>query len=450
MRTKWRGVLTVFLSLVLLPFLTFCLVLTEGVRMYFIRAKAQEAEELAEFSVLSEYQPLLLEKYGLFFLDLNYGKEQEQTAMLHSALGNYLTENAGEVSTHRLDVKNFSRATDGGGSVFFKQAVAEMKFRSGIGLLENMLPDTGEDAGEDDLLREATDYEAQAEEIVSGMTDEEGKPMFDISLPHLSFPSIDALTAAVFGDGTQLSLKETDLSERLLNRTLTEGAGNPCGKNFLDMQLFHGYLLSHFGYYGSPDKAASSETLEYQLEYVIAGEKSDRENVENVMWRIFLLRAGGIYLLFHSDSVKMAEAEEKAVLTVGVTGNAALVEIVRELFLLADAVEESISETRLIFQGEKLPVYSDGVLSGVRMGYREYLLLFLQTTKEREKLYRSMDVIELEIRSLSGNSFFKMDHCTDCFETEWTYDFDSLFFCIPVWESNVYRNTVKRKMYYEM
>ena len=85
MRKNAKGSLTVFLALTMMLFLNFCLVLVEGSRIWCYRAKAMQAVELAEFSILSEYQPELFKQYGLFFLDLDYAQGEERTDILNSS-----------------------------------------------------------------------------------------------------------------------------------------------------------------------------------------------------------------------------------------------------------------------------------------------------------------------------------------------------------------------------
>lgn len=441
--------MTVFLSLLMLMFLTFCLVLAEGVRMYLFRAKAEQAAELTGFSVLSEYHPQLLADYGLFFLDLDYGLPKEQTAVLHARAGQYLAENSDGISTQQLNVRNFVRATDGGGSAFFEQAAETVRLGSGIGEMQELLAEVTLLEDGEGLSRKISDEETAAEGILSEFTDEEGEPLFDIELPQISFPDIGVLTNAVFGEDAVLSEKSFSSAERIGSRNCAKGAGRESEKDFWEMQRFHAYLLDRCAYYGSSGRARK-EALEYQAEYVIAGEDNDRDNLVNIMWRIFLLRAGGNYTVFHQDAAKMAEADAKAAALVGITGNAALVGIVRELFLLAEAVDEGVSDTREIFHGGKLPLIGNGEFLGMKAGYREYLLLFLQTTAAEDKIIRCMNVIEMEMRRIPGGENFRFDHCTDCFEMEWTYRFPGLFMDLPFLDGAVYQNRIRRKIYYEV
>ena len=82
MKQMKKGSLTIILSLSMITFLTFCLILIEGARIYYLRVKAEQAMELAGFSALSEYQQELFEHYGAFFLDLDYEQGLENVGIL--------------------------------------------------------------------------------------------------------------------------------------------------------------------------------------------------------------------------------------------------------------------------------------------------------------------------------------------------------------------------------
>lgn len=448
MSTK-KGSLTVFLALAMMVFLTFCLVLTEGVRFYYVRAKAEQAMDLAEFSVLAEYQYELLSRYGVFFLDLDYEQGEEHTAVLEQRLNNYLSKNAEEVVTTGLTARDFRRATDQAGLPFVKQAVEYKKVKSGYKVLAE-LTGFSQGLGESVDLGEVLEENSQgASSILQGYVDEEGKPLFSISLPNVSFPSVSALTEAVFGSTAMLSDKSVNLQERLLKRTLKVGSGTREESSFLDIQLFHSYLFEHFYHYGAGDKNVWRNALEYQLEYIIAGKENDRKNLENIMWRIFLMRAGGNYLLYHSDAKELAKAEAEAAALVGITGNAALIQMVREVLLISRAIEAGMKETKSIFAGESVPLYQNGTQAGIFMGYEQYLLLFLNTTNQKEKVYRTMDLVELEVREKSGYENLCLDHCTDSFFVEWKWQTETILKNLPFVESETFENTIRRTIFYE-
>ncbi len=293
-----------------------------------------------------------------------------------------------------LTAEKFCRATDDGGIPFFRQAVAQMKVETGYVLLEGI----GDAAGS--LTENAVDLQeilnkntGEANGILGSYEEAEDAPQYDVSLPSVSFPSVGGLAAIVFGDMEGVSQKQIDLNDRMMYRKLEEGTGLENDRGLLDGQLFCTYLISKFGHYLSENESIWNEKLEYQQEYIIAGENSDAKNLEKIMWRIFLLRASGDYVFYHQDAKKMAEAKSKATAMVGITGNAALIRLVTEIILIAQAIDDGIEETKLVFAGEKVPLYEKSAFKGVKLGYEEYLYLFLNTTSQREKIYRCMDVV---------------------------------------------------------
>lgn len=448
MKINVKGSMTICLSLSMVLFLSFCMVLLEGARIYFLRMETAQAMELTEFSVLSEFQIELFQSYGLFFLDLDYEQGKEQTAILEKRAEKYLSENATECTTLDIAAEKFIRATDGEGNPFFMQAVEQMKVQSGYKLFEELVEfvDGGEQLDVSELLEE---QEAKAQNILHSSAEENGIPEIEIALPRFSFPSIKALTEAVFGNLEGLSGKSVDLEERILNRVVKKGSGTKENVNFSQMQMFHAYILNYCNYYGNKKGEICKEVLEYQVEYIISGQNNDRENLENVMWRIFLLRAGGNYLFYHQDAKKLMKAEAEALAIASALANPELVTVVKDILLITQAIASAIDETKAIFAGERVPLYQEGVFCNLELGYEEYLYLLLNTTGKKEKIYRCMDVVELEVRKKSGYDAFCLDHCTDCFTLVWNYEFESLFLSIPLIDQNTYENTIIKKVFYE-
>ena len=445
-----KGSMTIFLALTVLTFLTFCMVLIEGTRIYFLRTQAMQALELTEFSVLSEFQQEAFEKYHLFFLDLDYEQGDESVGILEQRLRTYITKNTTEIQTKNLTAEKFCRATDGGGSVFFETVTEWMKLKHGYVIFEETF------AGLDTIKLEEIDLEhilREQESSARGViteADTEGTESFGkIFLPDISFPSVRSLTESVLGNVDDLSDKTIDLSERILKRKLSKGVGEKSKISMTDMQLFHGYIFENCGFYGTKQSDVWKEKLTYQVEYIISGKASDRKNLENVLWKIFLLRAGGNYLFYHQDAEMLVKAQADSVALVGFLGNTTLIELVKEIFLISQAIEDGIDQTKQIFAGNKVPLYQNGVFSGLKIGYQEYLYLFLNTMNFTEKIYRTMDILELEIRNQSEYEEFRWDHCVAGFELQWTYQFSSLFTGIPSFNGEVYENTIVRKIYYK-
>ena len=94
-------------------------------------------------------------------------------------------------------------------------------------------------------------------------------------------------------------------------------------------------------------------------------------------------------------------------------------------------------------------MYQKGIFAGVLLGYEEYLLLLLNGTNRKQKIYRCMDVVELETRIKSGYDNLRLDHCADAFEVQWEYQFSSLFNGSSFLAGGIYENQIIRKVYYE-
>ena len=248
MMRKEKGSVTIVLALMMTMFLMFCLVLVEGVRVYFFRTNAMQAVDLAEFSVLSEFQKELFEQYEVFFLDLDYEQGTEQIGILEQRIRTYLEKNTEYVTTGSLFASNFKRATDAGGNVFFTQAVNAQKTDRGYGILEDLLGDEESvEVDSIDLQKLLNEQEEKAEAILEGLkSDEEGVGWnIDVELPDISFPSVDALTEEVFGGLEGISKKSIDINERIEKRTLIKGIGKKEKSLKGDQQLFHQYIMEH-------------------------------------------------------------------------------------------------------------------------------------------------------------------------------------------------------------
>ena len=451
MRRK-KGSVTVVLALMMMTFLMFCLVLTEGVRVYYVRAHGMQAMELAQFSVLSEFQKELFEQYGLFFLDLDYEQGTESIQILEQRVRNYLDKNTKELVTNHVLAEKFRRATDGQGTAFFMQAVKDQK-RGGVnGILEHLMESVkSAEIETTDLEAIIKEQEQKAKRALERLQsdEEETDSSWKIDLPKISFPSIDVLTEAVFGSTEMLSEKSIRLNERIRQRELNTGDGTRINPSAGEMQLFHKYILKNCYYYGARDPGKWKDSLEYQVEYIISGKDSDYENLEAIMWKIFLSRAVGNYLFYPNDAEKVAKARAEAFAMVGIFGDGVLIESVKELCLISMAIEDGIWQTKQIFAGEKVPLYQKGIFSGIFLGYEEYLLLFLNTVNKTQKIYRCMDVIELETRIRSGYENFRLDHCVDAFELQWEYRFSSLFAGLTLSDGGIYENQIIRKVYYK-
>ena len=437
-----RGEITVFLSLLLSVVLFFFQALFQSAGYALFRSQLEEALELCEYSVLSEYHRTLWERYELFYLDLGYGGGAEKTAYLNQQAEKYLNLNLKPGKVKALETWDYARATDQRGMAYYEQAVSVMKAKTGASLLDKLVEyaEYGQQAADGGAAyQEADSRESQKLEDLRRRREEEeekGTPNPADQVEQLKHGSILNL---VLQDPGAVSGKRADLAESPSKRTLPEGAG-PRGRNepgVVNDAWFLAYLLEHFSYASAylTGESESGPWLDYQLEYLIAGEETDIANLEAVCGRLLAIREGMNYAYLLSDSGKVAECTALAAALVGVTLIPGLVEAVKQVLLLAWAFAESVLDVRLLLNGKRVAFQKDAAtwklslsgaleledLSGLDEAedadgllYRDYLGILLTLTGREKRILRSLDAIEGVVRETDGQWFY-VDQCIDAF-----------------------------------
>ncbi|WOO34516.1 DUF5702 domain-containing protein [Anaerocolumna sp. AGMB13020] len=90
MRKKESGVITVFLSLILLSVMAFLLILLESARIKGGGVMAKRSFEVAANSLFAEYYAPLFEEYHVFGLDAGYGEKEADYVILENKLMDYM------------------------------------------------------------------------------------------------------------------------------------------------------------------------------------------------------------------------------------------------------------------------------------------------------------------------------------------------------------------------
>ena len=195
-----------------------------------------------------------------------------------------------------------------------------------------------------------------------------------------------------------------------------------------DTDLFYAYLLTQMGNYG---RSREGSALSAQLEYLLAGESSDFENVRAAVAEIFTIRMGDNVRLVMGDGglYEAAAGVADALLAVQLCG--AFREPVIQSILYACAFLESVSDVNNLLHGGRVPlrkashsmsvsyvtdgsIYFNGSQEG--LSYSQFLIGMLSSKEERTMLARAMDVLEMDIRQMTGNGQFCMDQCVERME----------------------------------
>lgn len=199
-------------------------------------------------------------------------------------------------------------------------------------------------------------------------------------------------------------------------------------EEWMEQLLINEYLLNRFGNLLEP---AQEKVLSYELEYILAGNGTDRENLEEVAEKLLLLRTGMnlIYLLGNEE--KRAEAEALAVLLVGFTGMHGIIKVTQLCILMVWAQAEGLADVRDLFAGCRVPLTKSDMswklsLSGLMslnasnlpfqtektdgLEYKDYLRLLLVKEDRGIRNGRTMDLIEGVVKKKYDEGF-SLDEC---------------------------------------
>ena len=194
--------------------------------------------------------------------------------------------------------------------------------------------------------------------------------------------------------------------------------------------LFGEYLLEHFTKFTDEEHTGF---LDYELEYVLAGKDSDKENLESVARKIVLFRFVPNYAYIQTDSEMRAEAETAAMALCTLLAVPAITEAAAQGILMAWAYGESIMDVRSLLNGNRVPLVkskeswqlqfsklltlgteedrSEGMDDENGLGYSEYLRMLLFLEKKETAALRGLGVIEQNMRKLHGQTYFRADLC---------------------------------------
>lgn len=212
--------------------------------------------------------------------------------------------------------------------------------------------------------------------------------------------------------------------------------------------IYSEYLLSHFGNYLDPKENTG---LQYELEYIISGKDTDKENLSSTATKIMLLREGCNFIYLLKDGEKRNEAYEMAMALVGFTGMPLLVTITQFLILGAWAMAESIVDVKNLLKGDEVSIIkstsewnlslmgaknlssstsSSGENKPGALNYQQYLRMIILMENKTKLYFRTMDIIQVNICK-NYNSDFRMADCISSAEINATYGAKPLFTIFP-------------------
>lgn len=460
-----KASITVFLTLLLLLSASFFFALLETARLKGLGTKADIVSDAALESVFAEYQKEVYENYGLLMLDCAYGSgnfaiENVEKRLQEKNLNN-LKQSEKElygINLTECKITGYQLLTDDGGNVFRHLAARTAKREALVqevddfaeeiqqketleqenGTVEKRLEEANKTIEEAEQAKQAENTEEKVGDISAQKPQEEVKnPIEDANQWKKS-----AVLSLVVRDESQLSNKAIALEHTLEHRQKETG-NLPVQGAILEELWFVKYLETHMGSY---QQISSNHALDYEWEYILNGESSDRDNLKETVKSLIMIReiANMGYLI--QDQQKCIEAEELAVALMGWSMNPPVVDATKWGILAAWAYSESILDVRALLEGRRIAwiknaeQWTTGInqtgeaVDGFAMAkdcengwdYLKYLQFLICMKKDSAVNYRSMDIIEVNTNAMYGKSI-QMDHMMTGCESRVSYEAEPLF-----------------------
>ena len=199
--------------------------------------------------------------------------------------------------------------------------------------------------------------------------------------------------------------------------------------------LLDDYIQQQFKCYTDPAEKTDGQTaLDYEVEYILFGRLTDRENLESTVNTLFFIRLPLNLTYLYVDGGKDGELS-RAVAALADTALPAAGELIRLLLMLCWASCESVVDCYALLHGKKVPIFKDagtwnlsidqiGQLTGSGdgpgsfikdgrrgLGYSRYLLMLLIARGTDKKLVRMSQLMEKNTRLEEGWTRFSLGSC---------------------------------------
>lgn len=165
----------------------------------------------------------------------------------------------------------------------------------------------------------------------------------------------------------EISDKSMDYSD--LADTCVSGSYGGDGISNIDIRqaLVSEYIISRYagytdyiekngqqtGYIEKKDRAVG-RLLDYEIEYILCGRQSDKDNLNEVLFKLVLIREGLNLSYLVTDVQKKNECFGLALQLLGYTGNMVLIKAAQYFIMSIWAYAESVMELRKLYAGESI------------------------------------------------------------------------------------------------
>ncbi len=419
-----KGEVTIFLSLLLGLILLFLSALIQSATVAVDKSYARSKANLAVESVFAEYHQTLMEEFHIFALDGTYESGNYEIENLENRLGYYGLE------SEKLEVTQLQLLSDQGAAAYEEQIITYMTQKYGITYLEDLLGTWS--------IGETQRVEGEESDALDQLKAEMGELEVEVDyLEQLDFLYKLPILSLVVPETSTLSQGAMEADTLPSNRVLETGVASydlDNSNTIWNQMLVSEYILDHFTTaLDTPQELEDATKCTYEVEYILAGEDSDEENLEEVANQILLIRMGVNYIYLMESTTKKAEVSALALTIATAAGFPLMSEALEQVLLIGWAYGEGIMDVKSLMEGNALSLVKseeewqlslsnlfdlgteDVNVSTANaedgMGYEDYLRVLLYLEGYDIQIMRSLDMVEYRMIETYGLEYFQVDTC---------------------------------------
>lgn len=471
-RDRYQGSITVFLSLVGVLLIALVCALAESARIQGARAWAAAVTDMGLFSVFGEYERELLENYDVLLLDGAFGTGDFSPERVAWRMQDYMKYNTSPIeglkkravnlfpmTAESCQITGYTLATDENGNAFYQQVVEGIRENLGMELLLRFQKDIQEAKRQQEAAEEYENQDASAwdnlEKVQELQKEADGEEEQADPEPVQEAPQENPLDTIkkikemgilglVVKEPAGISEKRVEASGLPSNRKRNKGnlPLKETEKGLISDGIFQEYLLGHFSAWTDP---WDQEGLAYQMEYILIGKNSDKENLKGVVNRLLLLREGVNLVYILSDTKMRTQIKTLALGLGGAAPVPGLCIALEAVLALAWAYAESLLDVRTLLSKGRVPPMKDASSwklslsnlakvtelfdscddgGGTGQDYEDYLRILLFAGKKGRYPLRALDMMESSL----GDQRARADGWIVRAKAETAWRFSGVFF----------------------
>lgn len=408
---RYKGQITIFTSLLTMCLLSLFLRVFQSARMAGLSYYFELAGTSALESIFAGYNKELFQRYGLFFLDLPYTEIQNEMKDYFSYYGSpgqglwKKGENSFYMECNSADMLSCITASDEGGEIFWQSAIDSMGYSMAEDTLNRLL-------GWIRLKEEGEEQKKRIEKEALSLEEfREFEELEELNLEHGFFDLVFQKAGGfhlrqLLPAAQTLSSKLSDLSE-----VPSKNAKKPPGSvDILKESAFLFYIQKNFSSFTSRKSNYSmTNTLDYEQEYILGGFPGDEENLSAVVGRLLLLREAMNIINVMGDESTMDIIQLVSEAIALILEIPPLEEPIKFLLITVIAYGYAVEDVKTLLNGGEIPLLKSETQEDDGLSYENYLAILMFTQNRFEKRYRTMDLIEMNLKVEDPG--FQLDHC---------------------------------------